>query len=97
MMKFFQKFRWRRLTPIERLAECESKIAYNQSVIEHTTNSLQLLTSFVSSRDCSATELTNFLMQIDDYSATIEKATAHLEYYKLLRDDLKKELKNQNS
>lgn len=96
-MKLFQKIRWRKPTPIEQLAEYESKIAYYQSVIEHTTASLELFTNCISGRNCTNTELSNFFMQINDYNDTIGKATSNLEYYKVLRDNLKKELKNQNS
>ena len=40
-MKLFQRFRRRELTPVEQLAEYESEIAYNQSVIENSENSIQ--------------------------------------------------------
>ncbi len=46
-MKLFQKFRRRELTPVEQLAEYESEIAYNQSVIENAEASIQLLTKAI--------------------------------------------------
>ena len=46
-MKLFQRFRRRELTPVERLADYESKIAYNQSVIENAKASIQLLTKAI--------------------------------------------------
>lgn len=38
-MKLFQRFRRRELTPVEKLAEYESEIARNQSIIENLTQS----------------------------------------------------------
>ena len=46
-MKLFQRFRRRELTPVERLADYESKIAYNQSVLENAKASIQLLTKAI--------------------------------------------------
>lgn len=96
-MKFFQKFRTRKLTAIEQLAEYESKIAYNQSVIENATASCQLLTDIVSKNSWTASSLNEFISQINDYNTSIDKAKSDVKYYEILRDNLKKELGNQDS
>ncbi len=46
-MKLFQKLRRRGLTPVEQLAKYEGEIARNQSIIENTTASVQLLTKVI--------------------------------------------------
>ena len=112
-MKLFQKFRKRELTPVERLAEYESEIAYNQSVIENAKASIQLLTKAIKFHKKivkDATYLEDFsydfwlsmdlddcLTQIDDYNIALENAKSNLKYYEVLRDHLKKELDSQNS
>ena len=40
-MKLFHKFRRQELTPVERLADYESEISYNQSIIENLSQSTQ--------------------------------------------------------
>ncbi len=112
-MKLFQKFRRRELTPVEQLAEYESEVAYNQSVIENAEASIQLLTKAIKFHKKivkDATYLEDFsydfwlsmdlddcLTQIDDYNITLENAKSNLKYYEVLRDHLKKELESQNS
>lgn len=98
-MKLFQIFFKREPTPtpIELLAEYESKIAYNQSVIENATASCQLLTNVVSKGSWVAGDLNKFISQINDYNTSIDKAKSDLKYYEILRNALKKELGNQES
>ena len=96
-MKLFQKFRRRELTPVEQLAEYESEIAYNQSVIENAKTSIQILTNTIQNKSFKKNDLDDFFAQIDDHNINIENAKSNLKYYEVLRDHLKKELESQNS
>ena len=46
-MKLFQKFLRRRLTPVEQLAEYESQIAYNQTIINNAETQIELATNLI--------------------------------------------------
>ena len=96
-MKLFQRFRRRELTPLEQLAEYESEIAYNQSVIENSENSIQILTNTIHNRNFATSDLIDFFNRLDDYNITLENAKSNLKYYEVLRNNLKKELESQNS
>mgnify|MGYP005762622691 CR=1 FL=1 len=96
-MKLFQRFRRRELTPLEQLAEYESEIAYNQSVIENSENSIQILTNTIHNRNFGTSDLIDFFNRLDDYNITLENAKSNLKYYEVLRNNLKKELESQNS
>ena len=59
-MKLFHKFRRPELTPVERLADYESEISYNQSIIENlsqSTQNYQSLYEIYSQRDHLKKEL----------------------------------------
>ena len=103
-MKLFQKFRMRELTPVEQLAEYESEIARNQSIIENLTQSIKNYQSLyeiyktdVKSGGFSNTSLNRTIRELEDCYEDINIAKADLKYYEVLRDHLKKELDSQNS
>lgn len=103
-MKLFQRFRRRELTPEERLADYESEIAYNQSNIENLSVAIKNYQSLfdiyskqVNEHGFSKTSLNKTLKNLDDCYEDINNAKSNLQYYKVLRDHLKKELESQNS
>lgn len=102
-MKLFQKFRRRELTPVEQLAEYESEIARNQSIIENLTQSIKNYQSLyeiyktdVKSNIFSKASLKRTIVELEDCYEDINIAKSNLQYYKVLRDHLKKELESQN-
>lgn len=103
-MKLFQKFRRRELTPVEQLAEYESEIARNQSIIENLTQSIKNYQSLyeiykadAKNSSFSRISLYRTLRDLEDCYEEINTAKANLKYYEVLRDHLKKELDIQNS
>lgn len=103
-MKLFHKFRRRELTPVERLADYESEISYNQSIIENLSQSTQNYQSLyeiysqqVKENKYSKFSLRRTLKRLNNCYEEINIAKANLKYYEVLRDHLKKELDSQNS
>ena len=92
-MKIFQKFLRRRLTPVEQLAEYESQIAYNQTIINNAETQIELSTNLIPCFTHSEDKM-KLLEKIEGYTIAMEKASAELEYYKVLRNDLLKKLDN---
>lgn len=92
-MKLFQKFLRRRLTPVEQLAEYESQIAYNQTIINNAETQIELTTNLI---PCfpDPDDKMKLLEKIEGYTVAMEKASAELEYYQVLRNDLQEKLSN---
>ena len=92
-MKLFQKFLRRRLTPVEQLAEYESQIAYNQTIINNAETQIELATNLISSFT-HAEDKMKLLEKIEGYTVGMEKASTELEYYQVLRNNLLEKLDN---
>lgn len=103
-MEFLQRFELWGLTKKERLAYCESEIAYNKAVIENAKASITRIQKIIDSFETAAQKksklnesLCKYLDLIDEHYRDIENSEANLSYYTILRDNLKKELGIQNS
>lgn len=107
-MKNFLKLFKRRLTPVEQLAKYEEKIVLNSKIVESSESNAKQIEDYIDvlqqllksdntylanlAESRLACYLPNYLKRLSSCHSDIEKASAKVKYYEVLRDNLKKEL-----